>query len=114
MTVPADIVDSLEHAVASASPTELPALIGKFEQAKALAFARLAAPTVQQPEPEPVYLDASEIARRLNVPEHWVRERTRRGEIPHKRLGHYVKYEWAKVSATIAAMNGKGAQDAHS
>jgi len=47
-------------------------------------------------------LDAPELARRLRVPESWVRNRTRartpaEERIPCIRLGRYVRFEWASA-----------------
>lgn len=37
-------------------------------------------------------LDSQEVATILNVKRRWVEEHTRLGEIPHVRLGRYVRY----------------------
>jgi excisionase family DNA binding protein len=42
-------------------------------------------------------LNASEAAALLNVPESWIREQTRRGLVPHVRLGRYVRYRRVAV-----------------
>jgi len=43
-------------------------------------------------------IDSTELAKRLNVPETWVRSRTNskrtRDPIPHFRLGRYVRFPW--------------------
>lgn len=42
-------------------------------------------------------IDSIELARRLTVPETWVREHVRSrvsDPIPHVRLGRYVRFEW--------------------
>lgn len=43
-------------------------------------------------------IDASELARRWQVPRSWIRNWTREGyandPIPHVKLGHYVRFEW--------------------
>jgi len=43
-------------------------------------------------------IDSNELAKRLNVPETWVRSRTNtkrtRDPIPHFRLGRYVRFPW--------------------
>jgi hypothetical protein len=46
-----------------------------------------------------VLIDSAELARRLQVPESWVRNRTRvrtpkEERIPCIRLGRYVRFEW--------------------
>jgi hypothetical protein len=43
-------------------------------------------------------IDSAELAKRLNVPETWVRSRTNlkrtNDPIPHFRLGRYVRFPW--------------------
>ena len=46
------------------------------------------------------------MAEKLDVPESWIYSRTRTGEIPHYKVGKYVKFnesevmEWLKVKQT--------------
>lgn len=42
-------------------------------------------------------LDAKELAAKLNVPKSWVREQSRQGNIPTRRLGHYVRFDLTEV-----------------
>src|SRR5215468_1855280 len=46
-------------------------------------------------------IDSTELAKRLNVPETWVRSRTNakrtRNPIPHLRFGRYVRFPWGSV-----------------
>jgi excisionase family DNA binding protein len=47
-------------------------------------------------------VDAAHVAGLLNVPKSWVREMTRRGEIPGAiRLGKYVRYDVGTVRSWI-------------
>lgn len=46
-------------------------------------------------------LVADEVARLLSVPVSWVREATRAGRLPHVRLGRYVRYERAALTAWL-------------
>jgi hypothetical protein len=43
-------------------------------------------------------IDSAELAKRLNVPESWIRSRTNKKRtddpIPHIRLGRYVRFPW--------------------
>jgi hypothetical protein len=43
-------------------------------------------------------IDSTELAKRLNVPESWIRSRTNKKRtsdpIPHFRLGRYVRFPW--------------------
>ena len=43
------------------------------------------------------FIDSAELAKRLSVPETWIREYTRsrtEDTIPHIRLGRYVRFAW--------------------
>jgi excisionase family DNA binding protein len=42
-------------------------------------------------------LNAGEVAKRLSVPESWVRAETRAGRMPHLELGRYRRYDWQAV-----------------
>lgn len=42
-------------------------------------------------------LDAPEIAKRFGVPESWVREQARHGNLPCLRLGHYMRFRLEEV-----------------
>ena len=48
-------------------------------------------------------LSVEQVAAWLNVPKGWVYERVRRGELPFLRLGRYLRFERASVSAHLAA-----------
>ena len=43
-------------------------------------------------------IDSAELAKRLSVPENWIRSRTNRNRtsdpIPHYRLGRYIRFSW--------------------
>jgi excisionase family DNA binding protein len=54
-------------------------------------------------------LDASEVAAMLAVPERWVREHTRSGQVPHLRLGRYVRYRREAVLVWLAEQEHGGA-----
>jgi excisionase family DNA binding protein len=47
-------------------------------------------------------LDASEVAKRLNLPVTWVREAARRGELPSLKLGHYRRFRSEDVEAWLS------------
>jgi excisionase family DNA binding protein len=47
-------------------------------------------------------LDAPELAKRLGVPESWVREQARLGNLPSFRLGHYVRFRLEEVERYLA------------
>jgi excisionase family DNA binding protein len=53
------------------------------------------------PDSKDRLLEAWEVAAWLGVKEGWVRERTRRGEIRHVRLGRYVRYRRESIMAWI-------------
>ena len=46
------------------------------------------------------FIDAKELARRLNLPESWAREQVRSravDPIPHVRFGKYVRFRWGSA-----------------
>jgi len=47
-------------------------------------------------------LTAVELAKRLGVPESWVRTEERAGRIPSFRLGKYVRFKLSEVERTLA------------
>ncbi|MFL5954831.1 MAG: helix-turn-helix domain-containing protein [Gaiellaceae bacterium] len=53
-------------------------------------------------------LTAAEVAEILQVKEGWVREHTRNGDIPHKQLGRYVRYDRAEVLGWLAGRSAGG------
>jgi excisionase family DNA binding protein len=57
-------------------------------------------PAASQPSGE--LLTAPEAAKILNVPESWVREQARLGELPSVRLGHYVRFRSDELRAFLA------------
>jgi hypothetical protein len=63
-------------------------------------------------------IDSAELAKRLNVPETWVRSRTNpkrtSDPIPHLRLGRYVRFSWGSeqlhewLNRQLVSTNGQG------
>jgi hypothetical protein len=58
-------------------------------------------------------IDAPELARRWNVPESWVRDRTRgrtpkADRIPHLKLGRYTRFAWGSPALTDWLMKQQG------
>jgi excisionase family DNA binding protein len=47
-------------------------------------------------------LGAPELAKRFGVPESWVREQARLGNLPFLRLGHYVRFRLEEVERYLA------------
>lgn len=47
-------------------------------------------------------LVAEEVAEMLAVPTSWVREATRSGQLPHVRLGRYVRYDRGAILAWVS------------
>ncbi|MBC8180027.1 helix-turn-helix domain-containing protein [candidate division KSB1 bacterium] len=45
------------------------------------------------------------MAEKLDVPESWIYSRTRTGEIPHYKLGKYVKFDESEVMEWIRKQN---------
>ena len=55
------------------------------------------APVGAQHSPLVEIIDSKELARRLQLPESWVRDRVRRRSedpLPHVKAGRYVRFEW--------------------
>ncbi len=53
-----------------------------------------------------------EMARLLDVPINWLYSRTRTGEIPHYRLGKYVKFDKSEVANWLRKQDEmQGAQE---
>ena len=53
-------------------------------------------------------LEASEVAELLSVPESWVRETTRAGQMPVVRLGRYVRYDPGDLLAWLESLKSGG------
>ena len=47
----------------------------------------------------PALLDADQAGHMLNVPASWVRAEARAGRVPHVRLGRYVRFDPAELTA---------------
>ncbi len=45
----------------------------------------------------PDLVDVAELAKYLNVKKSWIYERTRKNEIPHVRVGKYVRFDPGEV-----------------
>jgi hypothetical protein len=45
---------------------------------------------------------AGDVARRLNLPESWVRNEERLGRLPSVRLGKYIRFRLSEVERTLA------------
>lgn len=52
---------------------------------------------------EPGLIDAPELAKRLSLPESWLRTRARSGRIPAVRAGRYYRFDERAVRAAIEA-----------
>jgi len=53
-------------------------------------------------------LTAQDVADLLAVPETWVREATRDGRLPHLRLGRYIRYHHADLTAWLSHQHHPG------
>jgi hypothetical protein len=106
MTDRTTALTGLRALVAETPAADLPALIGELEGLKAQAWARLTIPVRPAAEPERL-VDAAGLARRLSLPETWVRDAARRGRIPCVFAGVHVRFD---PDAVIEAMkSGKAA-----
>jgi excisionase family DNA binding protein len=45
------------------------------------------------------------MAKRLDVPKSWIYSRTRTGEIPHYKVGKYVKFDVSEVMEWLKSQN---------
>jgi excisionase family DNA binding protein len=54
-------------------------------------------------------LTAGELAERLNLPESWIRNEERAGQIPSVRAGKYVRFKLSEVERTLAERSRQGA-----
>jgi excisionase family DNA binding protein len=54
------------------------------------------------------FLTANELAKRLGVPESWVRTEERAGRIPSVRLGKYVRFKLSAVERVLAERQCQG------
>jgi excisionase family DNA binding protein len=51
-------------------------------------------------------LDAGEAAELLHVPVSWVREETRQGRLPHRKLGRYRRYVRSELLEWLSTLDG--------
>jgi excisionase family DNA binding protein len=54
-------------------------------------------------------LSAPQLAELWNIPESWVREQARMGNLPSIRLGHYVRFRTKEVERFLAERANQGA-----
>ena len=54
-------------------------------------------------------LSAQEVAKLFDVPESWVREQARAGNLPAIRLGHYVRFQPQEIARFVANRRSKAA-----
>ena len=62
---------------------------------------------MSQAESHGELLTVAEVSAKMRVPISWVYERTRRhgaGQIPHYKLGKYLRFDLAEVSAWLSTM----------
>ena len=52
-------------------------------------------------------LTVPELAETLSVPKSWIYARTASGEIPHVRVGHYVRFNLRQVMAWLEENSGR-------
>ncbi len=77
---------TLETVVGQASAAELPTILGEFERAKAMAWAKLT-PTQNGAQVQGEYLTVREVVGRLRLSRARVYELIRSGDLPHVRMG---------------------------
>jgi excisionase family DNA binding protein len=55
----------------------------------------------------PKLYDVDQAAEMLNIPKRWLYERTAKGEIPHQKIGKYVRFTAADLQQIIEKSSGK-------
>jgi hypothetical protein len=94
---------ALDAAVADLPLAELPDLLALLAGTAARATLRLNAPPA--PPPADKLVNAKAMAGILAVPEGWVRDRGRRGQIPTRRLGHHVRFSPPEVLEAVRKLS---------
>ena len=54
-------------------------------------------------------LTAPQLAKLWGVPESWVRDQARMGNLPHVRLGHYMRFKLEEAEQFLAGRNRQAA-----
>jgi hypothetical protein len=98
MTTLANLRTALAAAVVELHDAEIADAIGILASASARLLARMTTPP---PAVSEKLVDAAEMAAILNTPENWVRDRARAGDIPSRRLGHYVRFNPPEVLEAV-------------
>ena len=96
--------------MANSNSVDLPRLVSTLSRADVSAVlaacaARLLETSEDPPAPASAseLLDAPALAKRLGVFESWIRTKYRKGDIPGKRFGRYIRFDLAAVEAALAA-----------
>ena len=92
----------LARAIGELQPAELPALIGVLAEAQAIATARLTVPRPALVAAADELVDAEALAGEFGVPATWFREQARKGALPYRKLGRYVRFNRDDVRAALA------------
>ena len=83
-------------------PTEkIPIALAALAAAQSQLCARLMG-VAPASESAPGLIDAPELARRLSLPESWIRTQARTGGIPTVRAGRYYRFNEQAVAAALA------------
>jgi excisionase family DNA binding protein len=101
-----DLRSELEFMLTTArtlSPEELPNLLGKLEEIRATALARLTSPKHEPPVPDSL-LDVNEAAARLRVSQHYLYRNHRR--LPFtRRMGRSLRFSSTGIDQYIRRTN---------
>ena len=89
--------------------TDQPTLLEVRERIRAERSPDTRAEAVYMPGSPDRLMTAGEVAEMLAVPESWVREHTRSGQIPHLELGRYKRYRREAVLAWLETQEAGGA-----
>jgi excisionase family DNA binding protein len=102
----------LNKYIEQASLAELPALLGGLEQAKALAWSRLAQPVPAAGSVDESLLNVEETSKLLNIPVSYVYDLARTHKLPKVKIGKYLRFSRVEVLAWARQQGSDTAVDA--
>ena len=102
----------LNKHIEQASLAELPTLIGELEQAKAMAWSRLAQPATALSSDD-MLLNVEETSKLLNIPVSYVYDLARTHKLPKVKIGKYLRFSrmevlaWARQQVSDTAVDAR-------
>ena len=107
------MLGELSKQIEQASRAELPALLGELEQAKALAWSRLALPAPASRDGNDALLNVEQVHELLNVPVSYVYDLARQHKLPKVKVGKYLRFlrtevlAWARQQGVDTCVDGQ-------